>query len=60
MKDQNLPQVPAGESVLFSADDGRTQTECRVDEETLWLSQATVTRFYGVHTGDESANPLCL
>jgi hypothetical protein len=31
--------VPAGESLLYQAEDGHARIECRFEEQTLWLTQ---------------------
>jgi hypothetical protein len=33
---------PAGEFLLYQTDDGQTRVECRLVDETLWLSQALI------------------
>lgn len=38
MKDR--PREPLGEIVLYQTEDGRTRVECRLADESLWLSQA--------------------
>lgn len=35
----NLPDAPQGEFVLFRSEDGQTRVECRFESDTLWLSQ---------------------
>ena len=46
-----MPQLPdnsapLGEVILYRSDDGRTRVECRMFEETLWLSQAEMAELY--------------
>lgn len=45
--DNNFPQAPVGEFVLFSSADGTVKIECRFESETLWLSQAMICELYG-------------
>lgn len=45
---ENLPQAPQGEFVLFQSADGRTRVECRFEADTLWLSQAAMAELYQV------------
>jgi len=45
--DDNLPQAPVGEFILFSSSDGSVKIECRFESETLWLSQAMICELYG-------------
>lgn len=37
---------PGGEFVLYTTDDGRTRVECRLEDETIWLSQASIGELY--------------
>jgi hypothetical protein len=37
---------PLGELILYSTEDGRTRIECRLQERTLWLSQADLAELY--------------
>ena len=34
------PPEPSGEFLLYQTEDGRSRVECRLADETLWLSQA--------------------
>ena len=34
--------APLGEIVLYQTEDGRTSLECRLADETLWLSHALI------------------
>lgn len=45
--DDNLPEAPVGEFVLFSNSDGSVKIECRFESETLWLSQSMICELYG-------------
>ena len=47
MTDNNLPDAPSGEFVLFTSDDGCARVECRFESDTLWLSQAGMADLYG-------------
>ncbi|CUZ62099.1 hydroxyacid dehydrogenase [Serratia marcescens] len=48
MADKHLTQSPAGEFVMFASDDGEVRVECRFEQETLWLPQATIANLYQV------------
>lgn len=48
MTDENLTLSPAGEFVIFSSGDGEVRIECRFEQETLWLPQATIAHLYQV------------
>ncbi|EOC0417550.1 virulence RhuM family protein [Cronobacter malonaticus] len=48
MTDQYLTQPPAGEFIMFASDDGEIRVECRFEQETLWLSQATIANLYQI------------
>lgn len=48
MTDKHLTQSPAGEFVMFASDDGEVRVECRFEQETLWLSQATIASLYQI------------
>ena len=41
MSDENLPasRPPDGEFLLYQMEDGTTRIECRLVDESLWLSQ---------------------
>ncbi|WP_292257410.1 hypothetical protein [Marinospirillum sp.] len=47
MTDQQPPQSPMGEFVMFASPDGKVRIECRFENETLWLSQAMICDLYG-------------
>ncbi|HCB0991181.1 TPA: DNA-binding protein [Klebsiella variicola subsp. variicola] len=48
MAKENIPSFPAGEFIMFASDDGEVRVECRFEQETLWLPQATITNLYQV------------
>ena len=39
MPEQTLPQ---SEIILYQTEDGRTRVQCRLENETLWLTQAQI------------------
>jgi hypothetical protein len=43
---------PCSEIILYQTEDGRTRIECRLEEETLWLTQAQMAALFeiGVNT----------
>jgi hypothetical protein len=51
----NVPQAPVGELLLFQSADGTTRVECRYQSDTLWLTQALIAELYqkGVPTINE-------
>ncbi len=38
--------VPSGEFILYQTEDGRTQVQCRLEEGTLWLTQAQLAQLF--------------
>jgi hypothetical protein len=38
--------VPAGEFILYQTEDGRTRVQCRLDDQTLWLTQAQIAELF--------------
>ena len=38
--------APAGEFLLYQTEDGRSRVECRLEDETLWLSQALMAELF--------------
>lgn len=48
MTDENLTHSPAGEFVMFATGDGEIRIECRFEQETLWLPQATLANLYQI------------
>lgn len=72
MTKENVPESPAGEFVMFASSDGEVHISCRFEDETLWLSQATIAELYQVTTqaitqhikavydeGELEQNPTC-
>jgi hypothetical protein len=45
MNDEPLPQ---SEIILYQTEDGRTRVQCRLENETLWLSQALIAELFQV------------
>lgn len=43
MSDEPLPQ---SEIVLYQTEDGRTRIQCRLENETLWLTQAQIAELF--------------
>ncbi len=48
MDDNHLIPSPAGEFILFTSDDGEVRVECRFEQDTLWLPQATIANLYQI------------
>jgi len=40
--------APQGEIVLYQSDDGHARVECRLVDESLWLSQALIAELFQV------------
>ena len=38
--------LPRSEIILYQTEDGRTRVQCRIDEETLWLTQAQIAELF--------------
>ena len=38
--------TPGGEFFLYQAEDGRTRIECRLENETIWLTQAQIAELF--------------
>lgn len=38
--------VPTGELILYQTEDGRTRIECRLEGETIWLTQALMAELF--------------
>ena len=49
MTEELSGQAPAGEFIMFASDDGEVRVECRFEQETLWLPQATIATFIRLH-----------
>lgn len=47
MTDHDISQ-PGGEILLYQTEDGDTRIECRLESETLWLSQALMANLFQV------------
>lgn len=43
MSDQALPD---SEIILYQTEDGRTRIQCRLEDETLWLTQAQMAELF--------------
>jgi len=41
-----LPDTPTGEFLLYTTEDGKSRVECRFENETIWLSQALMGELY--------------
>ena len=44
MTDDPLPQ---SEILLYQTEDGRTRIQCRLEDETIWLTQAQIAELFG-------------
>ena len=43
MSDEPLPR---SEIILYQTEDGRTRIQCRLEDETLWLTQAQIAELF--------------
>jgi hypothetical protein len=43
-----LPDTPAGEFLLYTTEDGKSRVECRFENETIWLSQKLMSDLFEV------------
>ena len=43
MSDQPLPQSGI---ILYQTEDGRTRIQCRLENETIWLTQALIAELF--------------
>lgn len=46
MSDDRLPAAPSGEFVLYRTEDGRTRISVRLEDQTLWLTQAGIAELF--------------
>ncbi|QQS06919.1 MAG: virulence RhuM family protein [Fibrobacterota bacterium] len=46
----DLLPMDQGEFILFQADDGRTRIQCRFENESIWLTQATLAELFRTTT----------
>jgi hypothetical protein len=47
MTDNLIPNAPSGELFLFKSSDGQTKVECRLENDTLWLSLNQLSTLFG-------------
>lgn len=38
--------APGGEFLFYQTEDGRTRIQCRLEDETLWLTQAQIAELF--------------
>ena len=38
--------LPQSEIILYQTEDGRTRIQCRLENETIWLSQTQIADLY--------------
>jgi len=48
MSEEQSTPSPAGEFVMFASGDGKVRVECRFEQESLWLSQASIATLYQI------------
>jgi len=48
--DESEPQS-AGEIILYQTEDGRTGIQCRLEEESLWLTQLQMAELFQIGVG---------
>lgn len=54
MSDNSLP---LSEILLYQTEDGRTRIQCRLEGDTLWLTQAQMAQLYGMMPLERRLNP---
>src|SRR3990172_2036784 len=42
----NLPAPSGSEFLLYQTEDGRTRIQCRLENDTLWLTQAQIAELF--------------
>lgn len=45
MSDQSMPR---SELLLYQTEDGRTRVQCRLEGDTLWLTQAQIAELFEI------------
>jgi hypothetical protein len=48
MSEEQSTPSPAGEFVMFASGDGKVRVQCRFEQESLWLSQASIATLYQI------------
>ena len=43
---QAVGQIPQSEIIFYQTEDGRTRVQCRLENETLWLTQAQIAELF--------------
>ena len=43
-----MSEEPTGNLVIYQTEDGRAQVECRLVDETIWLSQSAMAELFAV------------
>lgn len=46
MINQNLPAMPGGEIILYQTEDGQSRIEVRLEDESVWLTQAALAELF--------------
>jgi len=41
-----MSEEPQSEIILYQTEDGRTRIECRLEKDTLWLTQAQIAELF--------------
>jgi len=54
MSDEPSPQ---SEIILYQAEDGQTRVQCRLENETLWLTQALIAELFDKRCADGQRAP---
>lgn len=45
---EKIPEAPQSEFLLYQTEDGSTRVECRFEEQTIWLTQASMAELFQV------------
>ncbi len=46
MINQKLPATPGGEIILYQTEDGQSHIEVRLEDESVWLTQAALAELF--------------
>ncbi len=45
------PEAPKSELILYQTDDGQTRIACRLEDDTIWLTQALIAELFEIGVG---------
>lgn len=55
------PEAPKSEIIIYQADDGKARIACRLQDDTLWLTQALIAELFEIGVGavKHHTNEIC-